>query len=106
MEILARFIRLVGWNYTTPLAVYSAGPGIVQYITATDIELVMRTAASHACNLSPRTCQKELYLWSAHSIRVGACVILHAIFQASKNLAQRESGADGSFTTAPCLSLM
>jgi hypothetical protein len=53
-EILARFIRLVGWNYTTPLAVHSAGPGIVQYITATDIELVMRTAASHVYNLDPR----------------------------------------------------
>jgi hypothetical protein len=60
MEILARFIRLVGWNYTTPLDVYSAGPGIVQYITASDIELVMRTAASHVYNLSPRTCRKEL----------------------------------------------
>jgi hypothetical protein len=85
MEILARFIWLVGWNYTTLLAVYSAGPGIVQYITATDIELVMRTAASHVYNLSPCTCRKELQLWSAHSIRVGVCVILHAMgFTASQ----------------------
>ena len=85
MEILARFIRLVGWNYTTPLAVYSAGPGLVHYITSTDIELVMRDAAAHVYNLSPRTCQKELQLWSAHSIRVGACVILHAMgFTASQ----------------------
>jgi hypothetical protein len=82
---LARFIRLVGWNYTTPLAVYSAGPGIVHYITATDIELVMSTAASHVYNLSPRTCRTELQLWSAHLIRVGACVILHAMgFTASQ----------------------
>jgi hypothetical protein len=85
IEILARFIRLVGWNSTTPLAVYHAGSGIVQYITATDIELVMRTAASHVYKLSPYTCQKELQLWSAHSIRVGACVIPHAMgFTASQ----------------------
>jgi hypothetical protein len=85
MEILARFIRLVGWNYTTPLTVYSAGPGLVHYITSTDTELVMRDAAAHVYNLSPRTCQKELQLWSAHSIRVGACFILHVMgFTASQ----------------------
>jgi hypothetical protein len=74
------------WVGTTPpLVVYSAGPGVVQYITATDIELVMRTTASRVYNLSPRTCRKQLQLWSAHSIRVGACVILHAMgFTASQ----------------------
>ena len=78
MEILARFTRLVGWNSTTPLAVYYAGSGIVQSITANDIELVVRAAAAHVYNISPQTCQKELQLWSAHSMWVGVCVILHA----------------------------
>ena len=52
MEILIHFIRLVGWNYTTPLAIYYAGSGIVQSITANNIELVMCAAAAHIYSLS------------------------------------------------------
>jgi hypothetical protein len=69
----------VEWNYTTPLAVYSAESGIVQYITANAIELVMHDAAAQVDNLNPRTCQKELQFWLAHSIQVGACVNFHAM---------------------------
>jgi hypothetical protein len=45
----------------------------------------MRAAAAHIDNLSLQTCQKELQLWSAQSIRVGACEILHVMgFTASQ----------------------
>jgi hypothetical protein len=39
----------------------------------------MRTIASVVYNLDPKIHKKELQLWSSHSYRVGACVLLHGM---------------------------
>lgn len=62
LRIVERFVQLRGANdYTTPLAVYQADDLVTtKLLTSMDIE-------------------KELQRWSAHSLRVGACVILHSM---------------------------
>jgi len=47
----------------------------LQYMHHTLVETTLRTAAKAVYNI---TSQKALQLFSCHSIRVGACVILHA----------------------------
>lgn len=39
----------------------------------------MRSIAAHVYSLDPVKHKKELQLWSAHSFRVGACTLLHAM---------------------------
>ena len=80
-SIVQRFVRLCGADdYTTPLSVYKADDGSVKLLTSTDVEKVMRQVAAHVYKLDPTTesGQKQLQLWSCHSIRVGACVLLHS----------------------------
>jgi hypothetical protein len=81
MRVLRRFVRLMGANdFTTPLAIYSPGPGVTpRLITSTEIESIMRKVASRLYNLDPVKDQKDLQRWSTHSLRVGACVILHVM---------------------------
>jgi hypothetical protein len=79
LRIFKRFIRLVGWNHhQTPLAIYQLPTGAIHFITDTEINLEMRAAAAHVYNLDPTKDKEILKLWSSHSLRVGACVILHA----------------------------
>ena len=92
LRIIRRFITLVGWNYTLPLSVFSTldtappstphdGPPALttRNITSTEIEFSMRRAAATVYNLNPEKPRdkKDLQLWSAHSLRVGACVLLY-----------------------------
>jgi hypothetical protein len=78
-SILRRFIRLVGWNKTTPLGVFrDITAPTAQYVSSSHLERVMRSAASVVYKLDPVKHADILTTWSAHSLRVGACVILHA----------------------------
>ena len=92
LRIIRRFITLIGWDYTLPLSVFStldSAPKSTPHegkpatttrnITSDEIEFSMRRAASNIYNLNPAKAreEKDLKLWSAHSLRVGACVLLY-----------------------------
>jgi hypothetical protein len=82
---LTRFQRLMELDprirpSATPLSVYWAfGPCCVKLISSYDIEQFMRRLASEVYHLHPAQHAKELSKWSSHSLRVGACVALHAM---------------------------
>ena len=78
LRILQRFVKLMGMNETQPLSVYETDTGEIQNITTADVERALRHAASKAYNLDPIKNAKDLQLWSAHSLRVGACATLYA----------------------------
>lgn len=62
----------------SPLACYwDAKSHSVKLITATDIEDFMRPIAATVYGLHPTKDKAALQKWSAHSLRVGACVLLH-----------------------------
>jgi hypothetical protein len=76
-RVCQRFIRLRSATDTsTPLALYrtESKKSELRLITANDVSRVMRYLAQAVYNISGH----ELQLFSAHSLRVGACVILHA----------------------------
>ena len=50
-----------------------------KYVSPTLIETHMRMIASKVYGLNPKTKRKELLRWSSHSLRVGACVLLHSL---------------------------
>jgi hypothetical protein len=87
LRILRRFARLRGTaDFTTPLGLYEEGGAPsgadtprVLFITARDIEKLMRETACRVYHLHPIKDRAALQLWSAHSLRVGACVILHSM---------------------------
>jgi hypothetical protein len=78
-SILCRFIRLIGWQKKILLGVFwdpqSEQP---QFVSSTKLETVMRAAASAVYKLDNTKHAGILKTWSAHSLRVGGCVILHA----------------------------
>ena len=79
-SIVKRFVALRGpTDLTTPLAIYRDPAGVVNLLTAVDVEIIMRQVAAKVYNLDPSTTtgKKALQLWSCHSLRVGACVLLH-----------------------------
>ncbi len=59
---------------SSPLSVYKNENCEVKYIRDTDIEFYLRLAAKNVYNIHKLDHLKK---WSAHSIRVGACVALH-----------------------------
>ena len=73
-RIIRRFFRLVGHRTGIPLAVYKRGSEVV-YLTEGVIAKTMKSLACTVYNLDPRT---DAVRFSSHSLRVGACVILHA----------------------------
>lgn len=77
-RIIQRFVQLRGASdTTTPLSIYlDEKTGEVKLITSKDIETIMRKLAAHVYKI---TKESDLQRWSAHSLRVGACVILHAM---------------------------
>lgn len=78
-RILERFVALRGpTDVDTPLSVYKAPDGRVCLITSDDITKHMRDIASFLYKLDPVKDAEDLQRWSAHSLRVGACVFLHA----------------------------
>ena len=80
LTIVRRFVRLVGWRFDVPLAIFCPAGGSPQPITASFITQVLQETAAITYDLSPTnpTHQKHLRQWSSHSLRVGACVILHS----------------------------
>ena len=80
-RILSRFALLKCDPLVTPLGAYQLPNGLVQLITSDDIEWLMRDVAKQIYQLNPATkADKEaLQRWSAHSLRVGATVLLHGL---------------------------
>ena len=82
---LARFRRLQVLDgrvdpSNTPLSIYwDTSRHAVRAITAVDIESFMRRLAMKVYHLHPDRDTKALARWSSHSLRVGACVVLHAM---------------------------
>ena len=78
LKIVRRFIRLRGTDdTTTPLALYrELSTGRTVLVTSNVIEKVMRQCAMVVHKVKN---DAELQLFSAHSLRVGACVILHTM---------------------------
>jgi hypothetical protein len=82
LRIIRRFVHLRGASDThTPLAVYQSATSdkATQFVSAPDIVEAMRRVAARVYNLDPKKDAKHLHKWSAHSLRVGACVILHSL---------------------------
>jgi hypothetical protein len=79
LRIARRFMRLIGKDLTKPLCICLDPLGKLRYITSTDISYVFRRAAAAVYKLDPISDAKSLDLWLSHSLRVGACVILHAM---------------------------
>jgi hypothetical protein len=79
LRIVRRFLRLVGEDHTKPLCLCRDPLGSIRCITSTDISFVFRRAASAVYKLDPTADAKSLSLWSSHSLRVGACILLHAM---------------------------
>ena len=78
-RILQRFVRLRGANdTTTPLSVYRDSYGVIRLLTSQDITDHMRSIAAKVFDLDPVKDKDLLQRYSAHSLRVGACVHLHA----------------------------
>jgi hypothetical protein len=80
-RIVRRFLRIRGPNdEVTPLALFLPKLGTEPHlVTSADIDKVMRNTASRVYNLDPIRHKTELQRWSSHSLRVGACTILHAM---------------------------
>ena len=77
-RIIARFIRLRGAaDLDTPLSIYLTGLGEILLLTSQEITSEMRTIACAVHNLDPIKQSDHVKRWSAHSLRVGACVFLH-----------------------------
>ena len=82
---LERFARLMARDPRihpahTPLSIYwSPRLQAVQLVNSTDIETFMRRLAMAVHKLHPDHDAEEIRRWSSHSLRVGACVTLHAM---------------------------
>ena len=80
LRIIKRFVTIRGpLDFETPLAIFRTKQGVTQFITSVEIETTMRATAAAIYNLDPKKHKADLQRWSAHSYRVGACVILHAM---------------------------
>ena len=64
----------------TPLALYFDHPtNKVKLITSVEIETFMRKLAAEVYHLHPVRDAADIRKWSAHSLRVGACIVLHSM---------------------------
>jgi hypothetical protein len=85
LAILRCRMSLVAPNAEVPVAIYqhaSASPAVpAKYITNYDVTGMLRSLAAQVYNLNPNNPQDRLQLkrWSSHSVRVGACVLLHVM---------------------------
>jgi hypothetical protein len=79
MSVVQRFDRLVGDRLDVPLCVYREKGGRIRYITDSIIVYWFRIAAAYVYKLDPVKDHEHLSKWSAHSLRVGATVILHGM---------------------------
>jgi len=78
IKILQRYHLLTDGNIQNPLSIYRAPTGTVYNITTADVERTLRATAASLFNLDPKRNKSDLQLWSAHSLRVGACATLYA----------------------------
>lgn len=82
---LQRFQRIMVLDATivpnaTPLSIYwDPRSNSAKLINANDIERFMRRLACSVYHLHPSHQSTEVNRWSSHSLRVGACVALHAM---------------------------
>jgi hypothetical protein len=83
-RIMERYAKLVGtdriFQHTIPLAVFwDAQSRSTKYITADEVQELMRSVAAELYHINPDTTQghTDLQRWSSHSLRVGACVLLY-----------------------------
>ena len=82
---LSRFCALVCIDgrlneSSTPLSVFHHGPSnSVRLITSGDIDLFMQKLASQVYHLHPVNDREAISKWGTHSLRVGACVLLHTM---------------------------
>jgi hypothetical protein len=79
LRITKRFLRFLGEDYSKPLCICRDALGKLRYVTASDVNFVFRLAATQVYTLDPSANKALLDRWSSHSLRVGACVILHAM---------------------------
>ena len=79
LNIPCRFVTLVGWQHNVPLAVCQTPTGQTKVITEPLIATAMQMLAAQVHKLNPFNDKDEraLQKWSSHSLRIGACVILH-----------------------------
>jgi len=77
MRVVKRFIDILGPNESLPLSVYLDSSGNPRNITSDEIEKAMRRSATAVYNLDPVLYEADILRWSAHSLRVGACVALY-----------------------------
>ena len=84
IRILLRHRRLVSGDPSIPVAVYRTDSGAVEFLSESGITSTMRRAASHVYKID-FTAPAVSDRWSSHSLRVGACVMLHSLnFSASQ----------------------
>jgi len=75
-EIICRFDRLVGLDHTDiPLAVYRDEGRRTEFLSDRRIAQLIKSLGARCYNLSPGAASKK---YGTHSLRVGACVALHA----------------------------
>jgi hypothetical protein len=80
IRILQRFVEMHGFARNIPLACYwSQYHDSSFYITSENIETAMRETATSYYELDPVKEKSVLQKFSAHSLRVGACIILQAM---------------------------
>jgi len=64
----------------TPLSVcHHVATNTVRLVTTTDIEWFMQRLAAQVCHLHRVNDHDAIQKWGTHSLRVGACVVLHAM---------------------------
>jgi hypothetical protein len=79
-NILQWFIRLMGWQKHILMAVFfNKAADRIKFVCLSKLESVMHASAIAMYQLDPVKCAADIILtWSAHSLWVGGCVILHA----------------------------
>ena len=84
-QILHRFKRLIGLHEQhTPIAVYNApGEGII-HMHKSIVDKILQTVAMRTYHLTP----EEALDYTSHSLRIGACVLLHMAGADEKTLKQ------------------
>ena len=85
IQLVQRKIRL-GHDMDMPLAIYVDKNGTIKYLTAKKVAEVFRKAARKA---HPGLSNEEYNKFSAHSLRVWACVLLDEAGQKADTIKQR-----------------
>jgi hypothetical protein len=84
LNIVARFLRLVGPRADLPLAIYRDPAKLsTLFITSTEIDALMQSLADEVYQFNRSAHRDIIARFTSHSLRVGACVVLQALgFQA------------------------